>query len=183
MADEVAGSLDWKPFLKRHMGIIASFFVAAVALFIGSIYVFSWSSTDAVVIGIVPSTLVGWTIGTVVSFLLHIVFWELMLIGIPAAVGAALGWVWWKRLPTEERGTRLFGGGQRSGGDGAGVILFIAFCAKVYVDGNWNAPIASWTVGYVAGSIVTIVTWALIILGIPLVIGLLWWLNRQMKMP
>jgi hypothetical protein len=60
-------------------------------------------------------------------------------------------------------------------------LFFIAFCIKVFIDGNWNVAIASWTLDYVVSSMITILVWTAIIFGIPAtIIGLLW-LSREMK--
>ncbi len=121
-----------------------------------------------------------------VTFILYAIFWELLLIGIPVAIGALVAWQWWRRLPYEERSSyHFFGKGPRRSGGSGGVSLlfFIAFCIKVYIDGNWNVPIASWTLDYVVNSLVLILVWIAIILGIPAVIGLTWWIRREIKKP
>jgi len=61
--------------------------------------------------------------------------------------------------------------------------LFIAFAIKVYVDGNWNVPIASYSLNYVVTSMITILAWVAVIFGIPLAIGLTWWIHHEMKKP
>ena len=63
------------------------------------------------------------------------------------------------------------------------LFFFIAFCVKVYLDGNWNVPIGSWTLDYVVGSMVLILEWTLIILGIPAAIAVVWWTRHVMKKP
>ena len=67
----------------------------------------------------------------------------------------------------------------RSGG--LSLLFFIAFCIKVYLDGNWNVPIATWTLDYVVGSMVLILEWVLIVFGIPIAIGIIWWIRRETK--
>jgi len=55
------------------------------------------------------------------------------------------------------------------------------FTIKVYLDGNWNVAIATWTLNYVVDSMVSILVWGLVIFGIPAgIIGLVW-LSREMK--
>jgi hypothetical protein len=114
---------------------------------------------------------------------LYAVFWELLLVGIPIVIAVVVGWRWWKRLPETERRFH-FGGRKRStGGGGGSLLLFIAFCIRVFVDGRWNVPIATFTLDYVVGSLITILVWGIIILGIPAAIGLTWWISREMKKP
>jgi hypothetical protein len=122
--------------------------------------------------------------GNVLTFILHLIFWELLVIGIPVAVGAVAGWQWWKRLPDKEkREYHVFGkrSRARSGGSGIFPLLFIAFCIKVYIDGNWNVAIATWTLNYVVDSIIAILVWTAIVFGIPIAIGLVWWIRREVK--
>jgi hypothetical protein len=119
----------------------------------------------------------------VVMFILHLIFWELVLIGIPAAVGAVLGWQWWKRLPAEEKEYHLFGKSSRSRNAGGAIslLLFIAFAIKVYVDGNWNVAISTWTLDYVVSSMITILIWIAAIFAIPATIGFLWWIRHELN--
>jgi hypothetical protein len=174
---------DWKKFIRKHWGIVAVFVVAVALAFAGAVYVFRWFAGNAQSTGLVPSTLNLWTMGHVVTFILHLIFWELVLIGIPVAVGAVLGWQWWKRLPAEEKEYRFFGKGSRSRNAGGGIslLLFIAFAIKVYVDGNWNVAISTWTLDYVVGSIITILMWTAAIFAIPATIGILWWIRHELN--
>ena len=180
--NSVEKSSDWKRFIRKHWRIAAVFAVAAALALAGVVYVFWWFAGNAQSTGLVPSTLNLWTMDNVVMFILHLIFWELVLIGIPAAVGAIIGWQWWKRLPDEEK--TLFGRRSRSRDAGGAIspLLFIAFAIKVYVDGNWNVPFNNqsiWTLDYVVNSMVTIFIWMAVIIAIPATIGLLWWLHHE----
>ena len=62
-------------------------------------------------------------------------------------------------------------------------MFFVAFCIKVYLDGNWNTAISTWTLDYVVGSMILILEWVLVIFGIPIAIGVIWWMRREMKKP
>ncbi len=174
----------WKEFLRKHWKMTAIFVVGAVLALLGSIVVFLWFVEDAQLIGMVPTTLNLWTMGHIVTFILHLIFWELLLIGVPTIIGAVAAWQWWKRLPDEEkREYHFFGSRSRTTGGGGGVSLlfFIFFCIKVYIDGNWDVAVASWTLDYVVDSMISILIWVVIIFGIPTVLGVLWWINHEMK--
>jgi hypothetical protein len=135
---------------------------------------------------LVPKTLSLWTMANLVNFILNGIFWELLLIGIPVVAAGVAGWLWWRRLPAEEqKGYRFFGRrtGRTRGSGGVSLFFFIAFCIKVYLDGNWNIPISTWTLDYVVGSMVLILEWTLIILGIPAAIAVIVWMRHEMKKP
>jgi hypothetical protein len=93
------------------------------------------------------------------------------------------GWQWWRRLPVEEKEYRFFRRRSRTtrGGGGVSVLLFIAFAIKVYVDGNWNVPISTWTLNYVVDSLITILIWAAVIIAIPATVGTLWWIHHELN--
>jgi hypothetical protein len=115
-------------------------------------------------------------------FILHAIFWELVLIGIPVAIGAIIGWQWWKRIPEEEKkeyNLSTKGSRSRSAEGAVSPLLFIAFAIKVYVDGQWNAPIAGFSLDYVVGSMITILVWIAVIFAIPATIGFIWWITRE----
>jgi hypothetical protein len=60
-------------------------------------------------------------------------------------------------------------------------LFFVAFCIKVFSDGNWNVPIATWTFDYVVYSMLSILIWGLVIFGIPIAIGVIWWIRHEME--
>lgn len=177
---------DWKRFMRRHWSIVAVFVAAFISAFAGAVYVFLWFVGNAQSTGLVPRTLGLWTMANLVNFILNLIFWELLFIGILVVAGGVAGWQWWKRLPDEERrGYRLFGRRSRRtrGGGGVSLLFFIAFGIKVYLDGNWNIPVSTWTLDYVVGSMLLILEWVLIFLGIPIAVGVALWMRHEMKKP
>jgi hypothetical protein len=182
------GYSGWGGFLRKHSGAFAAFIVAAILAAAGGVYVFVWFTGYAQTTGLVPTALNFWSMANIVMFILHAVFWEIVLIGIPAVVGTVFGYLWWRRLPQEEKDQySLSRKPSKSRGVGGAVspLLFIAFAIKVYVDGNWNQAIASWNLDYVIGSMVTILIWIAAIVTVPAIIGLVWWINneRTKKLP
>ena len=178
------GHNGWKAFLRKHWKMAALFVVGAVLALVGSILIFLWFVGDAQSTAMVPTTLGLWTMGNMVTFTLHLILWELVLIGIPIGIAAVAGWQWWKRLPDKEKEEYHFFGKRSSttsGGSGVSVLFFIAFCIKVFIDGNWDVAVATWTLDYVVSSMITILIWAAIIFGIPAVIGVIWWITHEMK--
>jgi multisubunit Na+/H+ antiporter MnhB subunit len=87
-------SKGWKKFFRKHWNMVALFVVAVILLSVWAVYVFLWFVGDAQSSGLVPSTLDLWTMENLVSFILHVVFWELILVGIPVALAAGAGWSW-----------------------------------------------------------------------------------------
>jgi len=181
---ETIESNSWRKFLKLHWNMLIFWIIAAIVAAIGAIQVFLWFVSDAQSTALVPMTLAQWSMNNLVLFILYLIFWELVIVGIPVGVTALLGWLWWKKIPEKERKQyTFFDGGSKTerGGSGISFLLFVAFCLKVYTDGNWHDAISSWTLNYVVDSMVTILFWGAILFGIPaLIIGLIW-LARERK--
>jgi hypothetical protein len=178
------GSKGWKKFFRKYWNMVALFVVAVILLSVWAVYVFLWFVGDAQSSGLVPSTLGLWTMGNLVLFILHVVFWELILVGIPVALAAGAGWSWWRKLSSEEKQEyHFFGKRSRttSGGGGVSLLFFIAFCIKVFIDGNWDIPFATWDFDYIVYSMLWILIWGLIIFGIPMAIAAIWWINREIR--
>ena len=177
---------NWAKILKKHWQVFAAFIIAAVLAFVGAVYVFLWFTGNAQSTGLVPSSLGIWSMANLVLFILHMIFWELLLIGVPVAIGAIVGWQLWKRLPEQEKAEyHLSGKSSRSSRAGGAIsqLLSIAFAIKVYVDGNWNVAISTYTLNYVVGSMFTILIWIVAIAAIPAIIGLIWWIRHEMNKP
>ena len=179
-----AGS-DWRPFFRRHWRFATIFVVVAALVVVWAVYVFWWFVGNAQSTGLVPSVLGSWTMGNLVNFVIYSVLWELLLGGIPAVVVAVAAWMWWRRLSIEEKMGYHWGKSSRSarGSGGVGFLFFVAFAIKVYVDGNWNTPISSFTLNYVVGSMITILEWIAVIFGIPIAIGVTLWVRHELKKP
>jgi len=177
----------FKKFLKKHWQMLALFIVIATVAIAGAIYVFLWfvggASPD-----LAPPLLSGWAMGHFIPFILHLIFWEAIFIGIPVLITiAAIYFGWWKKLPDKERkeyrDKHLFGKRSKrsDAGGGFSFLIFIVFCIKVYLDGNWGVAIATWKFDYLVYSYLWAIIWVLIIFGIPIAIGGTWWLRHEMK--
>jgi hypothetical protein len=94
---------DWAKFIIKHKVAFAAFVVAAILAAIAAVHVYVWFVGNAQTTGLVPSTLNLWSMAIIVTFILHAIFWELLLVGIPVGIGAVAGWQWWKRLPEQEK--------------------------------------------------------------------------------
>ena len=177
------GSEVWKKFLRKHWNMLVVFIVGVILASIGAILVFLWFVGDAQSTGLVPTTLSQWTMGYLVTFLLHLIFWEALLIGVPVIIAAVAGWVWWRKIPAEERKEYHFFGKRSkatSGGGGISLLFWIVFAIKVFIDGNWDVAFATWAFDYLVHACITALIWILIIFAIPVSLGIIWWIHHEM---
>jgi hypothetical protein len=178
----------WKKFLSKHWQMFVVWIVAAILAIIGAIYVFLWHVGEAQLTGLVPVLLGSWSMGHIITFLLHLIFWEAIFIGIPVLIAIlAVYLLWWKKLPDKERKEyrkgHLFGKRSKGTDAGGGIsfLIFIAFCILVYLDGNWGVAISTWEFDYLVYTCIWAFIWVAIIIGIPVLIGGSAWLYHQMK--
>ena len=89
----------------------------------------------------------------------------------------------YNRERKEYKEKKLFGKRTRKtdGGEAISFLVTIFFVIKIWLDGNWNTPFASWDLDYLVYSWLTALMWVMIIIGIPILIGVIWWLNKEMK--
>ena len=161
---------NWKMTLVLAACIVAAA-VVALLVFLGVV-------NEAALI--MPASLGEWTIGLIVTFVLHLIFWELLLVatwGIPLA--AVLYWQF-SKLPDADLWKPT--GGRRESGDAFGFLIGIAWLIMIWIDDRWNQTFQTWTFTEWIYSWLTALGWVLLIFGIPAVIILVLWLvNKEMK--
>lgn len=178
----------WIQFIRRHLSMLVLWIIISIGAIAGAIYVFFWFVDDAQATGLIPEILGLWSMRHLIDFLLNLLFWEILLIGIPLVIIVALIYfLWWKKLPydelTEYRERKLFGKSSRTRDSGTGITLLIhiGFALKIYLDGNWSKAFAEWKFDYLVYSYLTVLLWILAIFGTPILIGGTWWLWHKMK--
>lgn len=169
-----------KRFLLRNWKMTLVMVVCIVAAAIVALLVFLWVVNEAVVSPVYPDSLGEWTVGLLVIFILHVIFWELLLVatwGIPLA--AVLYWQF-SKLPDAELWKPK--GGRRESGDAFGFLIALAWLIMIWIDGRWNQTFQVWTFAEWIYSWLTALGWVLLIFGIPaVVIFVLWLVSREMK--
>jgi hypothetical protein len=180
-------SAIWKKFLRKRWKMASAFVAGAALAVIGAVLVFLWFVGQAQSSGLVPATLDLWAMGHLITFILNLLFWEALLVGLPVLVGVIIAYSVWKRLPADERQEyrrgRMFRSDskRRDYGNGFSFLVNIAFILKVYLDGNWNAPFSTWTLDYLVQSFLVALIAVVALFGIPMLIGGIWWLRRELR--
>lgn len=190
--DDGADILFFKSFTRKHWKAVLLLVLAAIAVFIGSICVLLWFVGYSEIGGHGTMQLGDWSMAVLIDFILNLILWEFLIIGIPTiAIGVVIFFQWWKKLPDEDReGLEKHGYKNRKnqrrmayGGGGGliGILVFIAFCIIIYLDGNWSTALGSLQYSYLVYTWLTALVWVLIICGIPLVLILFLWLRMEIR--
>lgn len=181
--EELSDEVFWKKKIREHWKTFAIMIAAGICVVIGALLVLIWFIETSTLGGMGEWTFNDWTLNYVVGFIILIILWELLFVGIPTGLFFGVGgYLWWRRLPDEEKqefkdrdkkekehkGLKTGGGG-----GGFGLVMFIAFCIYVAVDGNYNARFADLPYSYFIYSWLLTFMWMIIVLGIPAGIVLL----------
>jgi hypothetical protein len=165
-------------FLLKHWKMTLVVAVCIVAVAVVALLVFLWVVNEAA--AVMPASLGEWTVGYLITFILHLIFWELLLVvswGIPLA--AILYWQF-SKLPDAELWKPK--GGRRESGDAFGFLVGVAWLIMIWIDGRWDQTFQVWTFTEWIYSWLTALGWVLLIFGIPAVVILVLWLvSREMK--
>jgi hypothetical protein len=173
---------EQKRFLKRHWRmtiVFAIIFAVAIAV---AILVFLWFIDTAQTTGLLPSVLGEFTVGYFITFILHMIFWELVLVGSwVLVVVAAIYFLWYKQLPEEEQDITREKRGRREEGDAFGFIVAVFWLIIVWIDGRWNLAFESWTLNDWVYTWIAAFLWVLLIFGIPIAIYFFYWISQEMR--
>ncbi len=177
-----------KKFMKRHWKMVSVWILAALLMVAGAVTVFLWYAHEAQANGDVPAALSGWSVGNIFDFLIHLAFWEVLLVGIPVAAICIASWaLWWKKLPKEYRKEYRIAGifdwdsKSSKAGNAFSFIFQVLFILKVYWDGNWDTPISTWSFDYVVDTGLWVIMVVLLVAAIPLTLGAIWWFSSGRK--
>ena len=171
------GDKIWKKFLSNHFKMFILFIIAGSIAFVFAVRVFLWFVAEAQLINLVPEILGEWTIGYCITFILYLIFWELIFVGIPVIIFI-------DDERKEYKDGNLFYGSKNHSKDAGGMITFIInifFLFKIYLDDNWNLAFKDWKFDYLVNSYIWALIWVLVIFGIPILIGGSWWISQKMK--
>lgn len=182
--EELSDEVFWKNKIKEHWKTFAIMIAAGICVLIGALLVVIWFIETSVIIGARGTwTFDQWTLNYVVGFIILIILWELLFVGVPTGLFFGIGgYLWWRRLPEDEKQEikdrdkkkkEHKGLKQGGGGGGFGIIMFIAFCIYVAVDGNYNTLFGDLSYSYFIYSWLLTFMWMIIVLGIPAGIVLL----------
>ena len=174
-----------KSFLSKHWKAALIAIIGGIGVFIAGIIVVLWFIDYS---GYGGTPLGSWTMSGIFDFLLNLILWEFMLVGIAAiAVALVVGLHWWKNLPDEEQEEIMDRPKRKetqknivygSSGSVITFFTFLAFCIIVYLDGNWSVALGTLPFSYFVYSWLWAFVWVLIIIGIPIGVVLLLWLRR-----
>jgi len=173
-----------KKFLSRHWKM-SIFMIGGVALAaIVAFFVFLWVVAETQSAGLVPTVLGQWTVGYFITFILHVIFWELVFVATWALpIIAVIYGLWYKKLPAKEREEYKGGRRGKTAGEGGGFsfAVWLIWLVIVWFDGRWNLAFQSWAFDELVYSYVA----ACLVVLLPCCIGglmyLIWLMRKGSK--
>lgn len=176
---EISETEFWKDFIKKHEIAIIAVIIGVICLVIGALFVLFRFMETTPLGGQGTWTFNDWTLNYIVGFIILVILWELLFVGIPAGLFFGVGgYLWWRQLPEEEK--LEFKAREAThkkkdwcGGGGFSFFMFIAYCIYIAVDGNYNAPLGSQPYTYWIFSWFLTLMWIIVVFGIPVGIILL----------
>lgn len=165
----------WKDKIKEHWLAFTLCIIGGICCVIGAVIVLIWFM-ETTPIGLYgEATFDQWSLNWMVGFIILLVLWELLFVGLPAGLVFGLGgWLWWSRLPLDERQEikdfNNRGDKKRKHRNISGafnIFLFISFCIYMIINGSYFAEFGSQPYSYWLYSYLQTIAWLLIIFGIP----------------
>ena len=126
----------WKEEIKKHWIVLILCAAAIVILSIIAVNVFIWNIQTSQIGNYGTATFDQWNLDWMVRFVIVLILWELLFVGVPAVLLFGLGgYLWWRRIPDEERikyKEHQLKHKKVSGAGGCGLVMFIAYCISTY---------------------------------------------------
>lgn len=175
--------------LKRHWKAGIILIVGIVGVITGAILTLAFMINNSDIGGYGTWTIGDFSFGHIILFLLWLVLWEILFVGIPAAVffGIFFG-LWWYRLPAEEKALmerkdkeKGFKENSNAVSGVFGFIVFIVFIILISIDGNLFTRFNAIQYTYWIAKLFLALFWILIFVGIPCLIGGIVYLRKKFK--
>ena len=180
--------INWKDKIEDHWKVLILIIAAIVVLSIVAVIVLIWHIQTSPIGNYGTATFDQWSLDWIVRFVIVLILWELLFVGLPAGLFFGLGgYLWWQRLPADEK--KWFKDQEkrshktRNSGGGGGLLLFIAYCIYIAIDGNYYAAFGSQPYSYWIYSYLLMIGWLLIIISIPIAVAGLFYLRYWLKKP
>ena len=181
MSEELKEKTYWENKIKEHWKPFLVVIIACIILFIGALLVLIWYILTSPIGGQGLWTFDQWTLNNIVGFMIQIILWELLFVGIPAALFFGVGgYIFWKRLPDEEKQEHKAREKKNphrkrnaGGGGGFSFFVFIAYCITMGLRGDYYVAFGSHPYSYWVLYWFLTIMWIFIIFGVPICIILL----------
>ena len=166
----------WKQQIKKHWKIFTVSIIGGIFAIVVTLLVLFWF-IDTSLIGAMGTATIGeWTLAWIWEFFIFLMLWELLYVGLPVVVVFGVGlYLWWKRLPSEEKMEfkgRWRGRGTAEGG-GFSFGMFIAYSIYMYITGDFYTPFGDFAYSYWVYAWFHTLAWLFVIFGIPTAIILI----------
>ena len=174
-SNELSDEQFWKNKIKEYWKVFLVMIIAGVCAVIGSILVLIWFIRTSPIGVYGTATLNDWRLDWVVGFIILIILWELLFVGVPSGLFFGLGgYLWWRRLPEEKKNEfrsrekkKTHRAREAGGGGGFSFIMFIGYCLYHGIMGTYYTPFGNMSYTYWIYSFFLLFAWFLIVLGIP----------------
>jgi len=186
ITEEKINERFWKDMIKKYwkellLCVIVVVVLSIIAIFVGISHIQASPFGDQG-----EATFDEWRLDWIVGFVVVLILWELLFVGVPALIIFGIGgYLWWQKA-TEEEKTNLKKEEKRKhkaeGAGGIGCFTFIAYCIYMGIFGYYYTPFGSYPYSFWLLHYFYTIGWLLIIFGIPMAIGgllyLRYWLNK-----
>jgi hypothetical protein len=160
----------WMRKIQDHWKAFTVAVLGGVAVVAGALLVLFWFIETSPAGAKGTATIGEWTLAWMWEFIIFLILWELLLVGIPVGIAFGLGWFfWWKRLPAEEQAEfkGRWRGRHTAEGGGLGFAMFIAYSIYMYIQGDFFTPFGDHHYSYWVFAWFRMLAWMLVIFGIP----------------
>lgn len=162
----------WKTKIKKHINAFIIAVIAGAIAIIGAVIVLIWFINTSNFGAQGTASFNDWTIAWIWGFFFFLILWELLFVGIAAAVFFGVGgYLWWKKLSDDEKQEfkdhRKKEKKRRGGGAGGSFFMFVAYTVYLAVQGELHTTFGTYSYSYWIFAYLWTIAWILIVLGIP----------------